>query len=305
MRPRSRPTLLDEVMLQVTLPSFASAILGGRAVVPVLFHSAPRCAALVACDDDEDGWLEMEGDASVEWDLGEGVDVTTFLSEVGGLDEYNASIEGEIDGIDDEVAAAAKQHELLTSRGLLGPLPVSGGDLDQVVRDEGVARAANVLSAPVAERLRKSILDEIERSIAEVAEGSATSAERFSSVLSSAAGEGAPTSRWDVRLSRSPEVDAALSELLHPGAPLGDAFAALGGGGGAELWELAAVATQPGAAAQCVHADTLYSEAPCLFTAFVALQPVTPPMGPTLFLPTTHTADAHTVRPARRSHDVS
>ena len=95
-------------------------------------------------------------------------------------------------------------------------------------------------------------------------------------MLSSAAGEGAPTSRWDVRLSRSPEVDAALSELLHPGAPLGDAFAALGGGGGAELWELAAVATQPGAAAQCVHADTLATRTHYLAGPWMSDQPRTP-----------------------------
>jgi ectoine hydroxylase-related dioxygenase (phytanoyl-CoA dioxygenase family) len=42
-----------------------------------------------------------------------------------------------------------------------------------------------------------------------------------------------------------------------------------------------------------LHADTLWSEGGCLFTAFVALQPVTRQMGPTRFLRRTHTTPLH------------
>ena len=51
-------------------------------------------------------------------------------------------------------------------------------------------------------------------------------------------------------------------------------------GGGAPLFELAALVSAPGARAQPMHADTLWCEGGCLFTAFVALQPVRCEMGP-------------------------
>ena len=53
-------------------------------------------------------------------------------------------------------------------------------------------------------------------------------------------------------------------------------------------------------APQVVHADAVWSAAPLLLTAFVALQPVTREMGPTRFLPRTHStpAPAATVRAA-------
>ena len=57
-------------------------------------------------------------------------------------------------------------------------------------------------------------------------------------------------------------------------AALGAAVAALVGGN-AQLWELAAIFSAPGAAPQVVHADAVWSPAPLLLTAFVALQPVT------------------------------
>ena len=56
----------------------------------------------------------------------------------------------------------------------------------------------------------------------------------------------------------------------------------------ARLWEVAAIVSVPGAAPQIVHADVMWEPQPVLLTAFVALQPVSRAMGPTRFLPRTH-----------------
>merc|ERR1711920_711140 len=90
-----------------------------------------------------------------------------------------------------------------------------------------------------------------------------------------------------------PVVHASLREMLHGRrSALGIAFGALGGGLDAELWELGVVVSEPGAAKQPWHFD---APGRCLFTAFVALQDISLDMGPTLFLPGTHTRSAHEV----------
>ena len=66
-----------------------------------------------------------------------------------------------------------------------------------------------------------------------------------------------------------------------------------------ELFELAAFYTAPGAGRQVVHADTLFTNNPVLFTVAVALQEIAEEMGPTLFLPSTHTKAIH-----RKFHNV-
>ena len=78
----------------------------------------------------------------------------------------------------------------------------------------------------------------------------------------------------------------ALRELLA-----GDVGAAMEAAAGvdAELYELAALVSKPGAAAQPLHADTLWTADGCLYTSFVALQPVRREMGPTRFVRGTHT----------------
>jgi len=128
----------------------------------------------------------------------------------------------------------------------------------------------------------------------------------------------APTTRWDLRLPLASPVRAALAELLDHRASssssgeatsgsssgvgsggssrgvVGAAFEALSTNGlDAEVWELAALVSVPGAAPQAVHSDTVWSKDPCLVTCFVALQDVTSAMGPTRFFPGTHTKAAH------------
>ena len=78
-------------------------------------------------------------------------------------------------------------------------------------------------------------------------------------------------------IPHSPQVRDALHELMR--GATGDVLE-VSAGGGAPLFELAALVSAPGARAQPMHADTLWCEGGCLFSAFVALQPVRREMGP-------------------------
>jgi hypothetical protein len=64
-------------------------------------------------------------------------------------------------------------------------------------------------------------------------------------------------------------------------------------GDDATLYELSVLISEPGSDRQPVHPDNPYQEDVPLITCFVALQDVSSNMGPTTFLPNTHTAAAH------------
>ena len=97
--------------------------------------------------------------------------------------------------------------------------------------------------------------------------------------------------RHDLKLDLTPQVVEALDELLGALAPtlstcLGD---------DAVLYELAALVSDPNAPQQPFHPDTPHVETQGLavLTAFVALQPIDATMGPTSFIPSSQTAEAH------------
>ena len=112
---------------------------------------------------------------------------------------------------------------------------------------------------------------------------------RFGNVLSR-------PNRHDLMLELdAPPVRAALSQLLialHP-------VIARRLGADAELYELAALISLPGSARQPVHPDTPIvagkgtDEGATILTAFCAVQDIDETMGPTIFLPGTHNAEAH------------
>jgi TPR repeat protein len=64
-------------------------------------------------------------------------------------------------------------------------------------------------------------------------------------------------------------------------------------GSDAILFELAALVSEPGAPRQPVHPDNPYQKDVPLVTTFIALQSVSAAMGPTTFLPGSHTAAVH------------
>eukprot|EP00445_Apocalathium_hangoei_P089454 CAMPEP_0204205744 /NCGR_PEP_ID=MMETSP0361-20130328/70557_1 /ASSEMBLY_ACC=CAM_ASM_000343 /TAXON_ID=268821 /ORGANISM="Scrippsiella Hangoei, Strain SHTV-5" /LENGTH=408 /DNA_ID=CAMNT_0051169055 /DNA_START=37 /DNA_END=1260 /DNA_ORIENTATION=- len=181
------------------------------------------------------------------------------------------------------IARTAYSKEIQGERAELKPA--------DAVRRHGVAKVAVALRPATCAALLEFVLAERSRCAAEVEAEPALGADRFSEVQTPRAGQDQPITRWDMRLPLAPVVHDALRELLAGGdGTLGSTFELLTGGSGAELWELGVVVSEPGAAGQPVHFD---APARCLFSAFVALQDVAPEMGPTMFLPGTHTQVAH------------
>jgi hypothetical protein len=195
--------------------------------------------------------------------------------------------------LDRDLLARARAEEAALCR-LTAPLPYTKEAIADVTR-HGVALLPGCLSRQRARTLRAHCLDELDAAETHPT-GYDDGDERshFSAVLGAAgtaeAVEAGEHTRWDLRLSLSPEVCAALHEAL--GGPLGAALEALVGADG-ELQELAVVVADPGAGPQVLHADADWSERATMFTAFIALQDVDDRMGPTRFLRGTHTAEAH------------
>ena len=105
---------------------------------------------------------------------------------------------------------------------------------------------------------------------------------QFASVLT-------PTCRWDHKLALTGPVRAVLAEALD--CLHGVISSILGVH--AELWELAALSSAPGAPRQQVHPDCSFQDAPPALVVFIALCDVARSMGPTVVLPGTQTASAH------------
>ena len=163
------------------------------------------------------------------------------------------------------------------------------------VRSFGVARVARAMSEQTARLLHDEVLDQLaiaQEHVTGFDDGEEHS--QFSAVLAAAATDAAiatgDETRWDLRLQLTEPVRAALHELLR--GPVGETLEGLAGGNAA-LHELAAVVSAPGAAPQVLHPDADWSATASVFSAFVALQDVGAPMGPTLFLRETHTQEAH------------
>lgn len=191
-----------------------------------------------------DGWDEDEDE---EWE-----DLTE--EEL----EWAAQLEAAI--VSDQVSRAAMEQEFL---GLGEPLPccLSASQATAALRADGpgVARLAAVLSPGVAADLRAHVLEELASAKLAADDG------RLSKVIAPTAAESATpglaatssatAARWDLRLAMSAVVRRALQEMLCEGSELGDVLEAVAGGRKSELWELGALVSSPGAAAQIVHAD--------------------------------------------------
>ena len=180
-----------------------------------------------------------------------------------------------------------------------------------ILKSHGVVHVAGVLSQSAAARLRQHVDDslatalqdarhDIEIAVREQDRRQHGSSEyyedvvsltkrvldkRFGDVLSS-------TNRHDLKLDpASSVVREASAQVLDALRPTLQAQL----GADARLYELAALVVDPGALAQPLHPDTPFrnGESAVVLTAFVALQDIDATMGPTLFFPGTHTAEAH------------
>ncbi|KAJ1460142.1 hypothetical protein M885DRAFT_612781 [Pelagophyceae sp. CCMP2097] len=162
------------------------------------------------------------------------------------------------------------------------PLPWCAGSVADAVRNDGAAAVRKALSEPAVEALRLFVDSQLAEAVDLADDDEAVADERFSSVL--CPGDELMT-RFDLRLDLEPAVWAAFRELFA--GPVGAGLADLVGDD-AELWEVAAFISEPGAPPQPLHADTLFSDGACLYTTLVALQDVRVDMGPTRFVLNTH-----------------
>lgn len=157
----------------------------------------------------------------------------------------------------------------------------------KVLKKEGVVRIDSVLSAKTADRVREYAYSLRYKSEEEVEAGAVEPRQRFANVL-------LRKDRCDLTIPLGDEVvTEALDEILRKSA-VGQTIEAILGKD-ATLYELSCLISDPGSQRQVVHPDTPFLDGmgPVLYTCFVALQDVRLDMGPTTWLPKTHTADAH------------
>ena len=178
----------------------------------------------------------------------------------------------------------------------------------KVVRKEGVIRIDNVISDETADSLRGHVLEQ--QQIAAIETDKDVSSSRLYYGV-----ENRRKSRCDLQLSllrggfsaylddetafessyTKPHVLAdALQEMLGKDGSLRHLYENLVTPDG-ELYELAAVVTNPGSNRQMIHPDLPYNSKAPLYVIFLALQDVTENMGPTSFLLRTHTSKANVI----------
>ena len=166
----------------------------------------------------------------------------------------------------------------------------SGDAISTALQADGVVRVRGAITEDMAESLLTFVDASLEGALRETRDYAKFGEEwkrRFGDVKS-------PSCRHDLKLSpKSPPVRAALAALLSTLQPA----IAKSLGDDAQLYELAAMISLPGSARQAVHADTPIAEGTAdgatVLTAFCALQDIDATMGPTVYLPATHTAEAH------------
>jgi hypothetical protein len=299
--------------LSAVRPSHAAIVRAPTLPIVAAAHSLPARAAAIASALPEDDNSAHEAVEVFEFGEG-GMDVDDLLAAFceEGDDALDAFGIAEPSSPPSDSALTLSEGDWLLPPSAL-PLTEAAGAAQQV-EEVGVVRVRTLPRALAAE-LRDEVLGQLERARqAEpaAAERSGGPTDLFSRVLAPSGLEGgAEEVRWDVRMQATPVVRAALRHAFVANVATdtadgggGDSRGDLGAifttlaGRDAELWELAALVSAPGACAQPVHADTLSSPSPCLFTAFIALQRVEEANGPTRFLPHSHTAEAHAPRGA-------
>ena len=165
-----------------------------------------------------------------------------------------------------------------------------GKEHAKVLIREGVLRIDNVLSSDTADSVRDHLYELRRTSEAEVDDGKIQSIQRFAQVL-------LKRNRFDLTIplggSNNGIITTALEEVLCK-SPVGTTISSIFGDD-AILHELSCLMSDPGSQRQVIHPDTPYVDGmgPSLFTCFIALQDVTPEMGPTTWLPRTHDEISH------------
>jgi hypothetical protein len=171
----------------------------------------------------------------------------------------------------------------------------------KVVRKEGALRIDSAMTDECADALRAHVLEEQNAANLQAEDHPELSTKLFGV-------ENARKHRCDLQLSllrgghkadhggQVPEgqnhaVADALQELFGSTGTLRHIYENLVTSQG-EFYELAAVITNPGSDRQQVHPDLPFQSDAPLYVVFLALQDVTLDMGPTSFLPRTHTLES-------------
>jgi len=167
----------------------------------------------------------------------------------------------------------------------------------KVLQHMGCTCVTEALTSATARKLLQFINEESERAKADVTNGRVPFDDRFGGVNCRGM-NGMFGNRQDMFLPVSePIVKEALQEVCERLGPfLREAL-----GSEAMVHEVSCLVADPGSPRQCIHADTIHMPCPQypavsvepLYTFFIALQDVEEGMGHTVFLPQTHTAEAH------------
>jgi ectoine hydroxylase-related dioxygenase (phytanoyl-CoA dioxygenase family) len=175
-----------------------------------------------------------------------------------------------------------------SSNGTKASSKLEGKSYAKILKKEGVLRLDNVLSPTTADALRTYLYNLRTQSEQDVADGKVQPIERYAHVL-------LKHNRCDLTIPLGTEeiVTTALNESLRK-SPVGGIMESIFGDG-AILHEFSCLMSDVGSQRQVIHPDTPFvdGKGPVLYTCFIALQDVTMDMGPTTWLPRTHTREAH------------
>lgn len=166
-------------------------------------------------------------------------------------------------------------------------LKAQGKEHAKMLRRDGVVRIGNVLSDEIADEMRDYVMQLRETATNEVQSEAVPQRQRFADVL-------LRKNRCDLTLPLCDTVYQALHQALVT-SPVGATLQNLLTPN-CDLYELSCLISDPGSDRQVTHPDTPCKESneqAVLYTCFIALQDVTIDMGPTVWLPQTHTLEMH------------
>ena len=162
------------------------------------------------------------------------------------------------------------------------------------IRKEGLVRIDNVLSPLLADRMFQFVTDLRQESLQQISEGTLQHSDRFADVL-------LRSNRCDLKIPlgnngalKTPVIESLFSVFCE--SPVKETISKAFLSDQAVLYELSCLISDPGSQRQVMHPDNPFLQGrsdPTLLTCFIALQDIDIAMGPTVYLPRTHTAVAH------------
>ena len=158
----------------------------------------------------------------------------------------------------------------------------------ETLKSDGIVRINNVVSRELCDECLQAINHKLALAIE-------SGTDHFSEVESNGFGNIKPNEfRWDMFLDFSSPYSKVLTSIMGSvESNMSQFYKDLFQPNEAEWYELGAVISDPGSKSQTIHPDTNYQELCPLYTMFIALQDISAGMGPTIYLPGTHTEEAH------------